>query len=78
MTIYQDVKDETGVPHRVAISHEQFEHEAAAIVREQQYAADIKAQGKLLKIVEKTFRKEGFSKIIDGWGDKLDYMKNFK
>ncbi len=51
VTIYQDVTDATGVPHRVTVSHEQYEREAAAIVREQQYAEEIKKQGLPMAVV---------------------------
>lgn len=57
VTIYQDVMDDKGVPHRVAISHEQFEHEAAANIREEQYAAEIKKQGLPLAVVRGTRHK---------------------
>ena len=40
--------------------------------------ADIKTQQKLLETVEKLFRKEGYDKVFDNWGDKLDWMKKFQ
>ncbi len=41
--------------------------------------ADIKLQQKLFKIVEKVFRKEGYSNVFDSWRhDQIKFIKNFK
>lgn len=40
--------------------------------------ADVKTQQRLLETVEKTFRKEGYGKVFDDWGDDLDWMKSFQ
>lgn len=41
-------------------------------------SADIATQQKILKTVEKLFRKEGYNKVFDDWGKDLDWMKNFQ
>jgi hypothetical protein len=40
--------------------------------------ADLKIQQKLLRSVEKIFRKEGFGKVFDKWEEMLPWMENFK
>ncbi len=41
-----------------------------------QSSADLKAQQEILKDVERLFRKEGYSKVFDGWGKDLRWMKS--
>lgn len=41
-----------------------------------QASAGLKAQQEILKDAEKLFRKEGYSKVFDGWGKDLDWMKS--
>ncbi len=43
-----------------------------------QASADLKAQQEILKNIERLFRKEGYSKVFDGWNKDLDWIKNFR
>lgn len=39
--------------------------------------ADIETQQKLLKMSEEMFRREGYGKAFDEWGEDLDWMKTY-
>ena len=57
VTIYADVASENGETTRVAVAHQQFTTEAAAIVREQQYLVEVKKQGLAFGVVRGTVHK---------------------
>ncbi|MBU0979845.1 MAG: hypothetical protein KJ709_03490, partial [Nanoarchaeota archaeon] len=40
--------------------------------------ADIRTQQRMLRMLEKVMRKEGYGKVFDNWGDSLVWMKSFR
>lgn len=52
--------------------------ELLRIVRKIIDKADIEAQKELFRALEKVARKEGYGKVFDNWGYKIDFIKNFR
>ena len=59
---------------KLGISGEEFTKMIFTILE----SADIKNQQKLLREIESVTRKEGYGQVWDSWGDKIEWMNNFK